>query len=711
MNNTLKFNLGIKYNLETVLEVVDCHKDNPNYLSYKEQLIALIKRYEEFLEPKGYIVNEIVNNKPRIHCLVTIGGEVDESINKCFKDFEYFEGMLLNALADNILYEATNALYKILSLEMEKEDLYLSSRYEPGNPEIPMSMQKELYDKIVPKFDLDMIISEGFMLSPSKSLAYYYETTEQDCAYGVDHDCSACESQCMHRMYILKIHKDNTIKVIQAKQGENLLEVLRRHDVFVNSPCSGKRLCGKCKVKVKNHGYKLEETEKKYLISEEDKDIILACYHIIDRDLNIYISNDKVYHKIETGYKAFEVKSAKYDSEAYVKENYPIGIGVDIGTTTLAVSLVNLVTHQVIDIKKMINPQKAYGADVISRITYVGENDDRKLCMLIREAIESMTMQLITENNYNWHHIEEMVISGNTTMIYLLLDIDPKALAIAPFTTIDIGMKVCDSKELFSEVDSFKVTIMPWISAYVGGDIVSGLFATHMIDKKENIVFIDIGTNGEIVLKTKDRMISAATAAGPAFEGANITCGMGSIEGAICEIKANGNDYDIETIGNTEPVGICGSALIDIVALMHKQGFVDDMGYMKEPVMFHENIGIYPADIRQVQLAKAAIYAGVEVLLDVAKLTFEDIDAFYIAGGFGSHLDVKNSAYIGLIPTEVIDKVVVVGNSSLAGSIRYLLEKEGDTEIKAIRTQCEYEELSTSMKFNMLYVDAMLFNT
>lgn len=710
MDRLQSYDLQIKYDLNTVLELIDCRSDNPNFLTYKDQLKALIERVDGVMKPKGYVVLDSDNEKTKVQCLVSIGKEVEIMTSQLFADYEYLEGMMLNALADTVLFEATNHLFEIINKVVKDEGQYLSSRFEPGNSDVPMSIQKTLFDQIVPEFDLDMIITEGFMLSPAKSLVYYYEVTEEDCTFGVDHDCSLCESNCPHRKYIINIYKDDTHEIIQGKKGENLLEVLRRNDVYVNAPCNGMHTCGKCKVTAKDHGYEHSESEKKHLTDIDDaKDTILACYHEIDRDLNIYINSDASHQEIETGYEAFEVKAAKYEAKDYVKENYPIGIGVDIGTTTLAVSLVNLITQEVIDVKKKINPQKAYGADVISRIMYVGEHKDQKLCNLIRDVILAMTTELINESSYDWKHIEEMVISGNTTMIYLLLDMDPEALAVAPFTTVDMGMKICDSTELFGDVDAFKVTILPWMSAYVGGDIVSGLFATHMLDKTENIVFVDIGTNGEMVLKTKDRMICAATAAGPAFEGANITCGMGALSGAICEIKADGDGYDVKTLGDDEPVGICGSALIDAVALMLKQGHVDAMGFMAEPVMLFGDIGIYPADIRQVQLAKAAIYAGVEVLLDVAGLTLDDVDAFYIAGGFGSHLDIENSARIGLIPAEIVDKAKVVGNSSLAGSVRYLLEKEGTKEIEAITEHCEYEELSMNMKFNMMYVEAMLF--
>lgn len=705
------YELRFEYDLDSVLDSIDCKKDNPNYESYKGQLIELVEKHRDEMTPVGYkLIGERYGNKV-VECLVTLNAPIDGFIASYFAEHFYLEGMMMNALADLVLFNATNQLYDILTDEVSKNSQYLSVRKEPGNTDVDMIVQKAIFDAVVPEFNLEMTITEGYMLSPTKSLVYYYELTDEDCSFGLDHDCSSCDSMtCGHRKHVIRIHKDNTTEVLQAKTGENLLDVLRKHKVFVDAPCNGMGTCGKCKVNANSHGYELAEKELKVLSEEEvSEGQILACYHVVDRNLEIHMESDAAEQEIETGYEAFEVKDARYDADAYMKEHYPIGIGVDIGTTTLAVSLINLVTHEVIDMKKRINPQKAFGADVISRIMYVGSNSDSKLSALIRETIEEMALELIKDNGYNSHHIEEMVISGNTTMVYLLLDIDPAALAVSPFTTIDMAMKVCDSKELFNKVDSFKVTILPWVSAYVGGDIISGLYANHMIDKEANIVFVDIGTNGEMVLRTKDRMISAATAAGPAFEGANIRCGMGSISGAICEIHADGDGYDVETLGDAEPAGICGSALIDAVALLHKQGLVDDMGFMEKPVMFYDDIGIYPEDIRQVQLAKAAIMAGVDVLLKEADLSYDDIDAFYIAGGFGSHIDIDNSAYIGLIPKEVTDRVKVVGNSSLAGSVRYLLEQNGADEIEAIRQKCEYVELSTSMEFNNAYVMGMTF--
>lgn len=706
-----KYTLRLKYDLDDVLEMAECRKEDPNYNKYKDELKALIADHPDIILPQGYVVPSQVGGQDALFCMVSLGGEIDAVVAKCFETYDYLGGMMMNAFGDVVLFEATNHLYELLKEDMKDGSLYLSNRVEPGTSEADMTMQKVIYDVVVPAFDLDLRITEGYMLAPAKTLAYYYKLTEEDCSMGIDHDCSSCDSKtCKHRKYLLKVHKGDAVEVIQARKGDNLLEVLRNNNVLISAPCGGMGTCGKCKITVKDHGYDLSENERRFLTeSEEASNVLLACYHQIDRDLSIFPPLETKDDEIETGYQAFKIKCPKYDPDLYIKEHYPIGLAVDIGTTTLAVSLVNMVTHQVLDLRKTINPQKAYGADIISRIMYVGAHKDDKLSGLIRSTIEEMSAELIDGQGYNKDHIEEMVISGNTTMIYLLLGMDPQALAVAPFTTVDKGLMTLTANQLFKRLGDFKVTILPWISAYVGGDITSGMYATHLIDQEATLVFIDIGTNGEMVLRTKDRMISAATAAGPAFEGANIKCGMASVSGAICEIKAKGQGYEFVTLGGKNPQGICGSALIDGVALLHKQGYVDDMGYMAEPVMLAENIGIYPEDIRQVQLAKAAIMAGVDVLLDEAGLTYKDIDAFYIAGGFGSHVNIANCAYIGLISKEVEDKVTVVGNTSLAGSVRYLLEKDGAEEVETLRQTCEYVELSTNMKFNEAYVMGMTF--
>lgn len=721
MNRKLNFDLKINYDLDNVLEMAECYKSNPNYETYKEGLIKLIDDHIHLFDPKGYAITRETNqyldesNVMALFCIVTTSENIDAAITEKFNTHEYLDGMLLNSLADNILFEATNDLYTHLKATFEEEDLYLTRRFEPGNEVLPMEYQQDIYDVVVPEFDLKLGITEGFMLSPTKSLAYFYGLGSEDCSFGIDHDCSVCDSaDCKQRKYIIRVQQGDDIRLIQGRRDENLLDILRRNEVFVDAPCSGMGTCGKCRTKVVDHKFELKTKEKEVLSKEDiEADVILSCYHTLDSNITIIIDG-KVQdneHEIEVDYEAFTIKEHKYIQTEKVDDK-TVGIGIDIGTTTVAISLIDLVKEEVLDIIKILNPQKPYGADVISRIMQVGNSDDNVMCKLIRDALESSTLELLKTNNYRVDQVKEMVISGNTTMMYLLLDIDPSALAVSPFTTIDKGLTELKSSDLFKDLNDFPVAILPFVSAYVGGDIISGLLANDIKDINKNIVFVDIGTNGEMVVKAGERLVSAATAAGPAFEGANIKCGMGSLSGAICEIKESSSSesgYEVVTLGNKAAEGICGSALIDAIALLHKQGFIEDSGFMEAEKMLINDIGIYPEDVRQVQLAKAAILAGVDVLLDIVELSYDDIDEFYIAGGFGSHININNSAYIGLIPKEVVDKVKVVGNASLAGSVRYLLDATSKAEVLELLELCEYEELSTNMKFMDAYIMGMAF--
>lgn len=704
--------LGIKYDIKTILDAVECFENNPNYDIHKQTLLSLIDVSIDQIHPKGFLLNKKgskfidINSKGYLYCIVTLGNWIDIQIKNYFNEYLYLEGMMLNALADNILYEATNELYAIINGQINTLDLFLTSRYEAGNSMVPMEAQLDIFDSLKEIFDMQVSITSGFMLAPAKTLAYIYAIVDQDCSHGIDHDCSHCESEtCKQRKYKLTIISGDNKSIIQGKTGENVLSVLRRHGLYVEAPCSGKRLCGKCKVIAKDHNFILDDVESKFLTEQEkDNHVILACFHQLDHDMTIVLKSGKGGHIIEDNYRPITIDEPVEAIEG------KFAIAIDIGTTTIAMSLVNLNSQEVLAVEKMLNPQRAFGSDVISRILYSNQHKNNTLTELILNSLEEGIERLLVQTNTKHKDIQDIAIAGNTTMIYLLLGIDPEPLAMSPFTTIELGTYQCPSRELWEQLNiEAKVTILPWISAYVGGDIVSGMFATNLRQEKGNIVLIDIGTNGEMVLKTGDRVISASTAAGPAFEGANIRCGMGSVDGAVCEIEDNNGEIIWKVLGDEEPVGICGSALIDAIHILLSRGTIEKSGFMSEPIMFKGNIGIYPEDVRQVQLAKAAIAAGVEVLLEAAGLSFEDIDALYLAGGFGSHLNISSAVNIGLIHEQLREKVHVVGNSSLAGCVKFLLEKDGFNRVERIKLDCEYIELSTNMKFNEAYIMNMMF--
>jgi uncharacterized 2Fe-2S/4Fe-4S cluster protein (DUF4445 family) len=268
-----------------------------------------------------------------------------------------------------------------------------------------------------------------------------------------------------------------------------------------------------------------------------------------------------------------------------------------------------------------MNPQKAYGADVISRIQYATEHAEPTLTNIIQETILEGISHLMEEYEIPKNQIVEVAIAGNTTMQYLLAGINPKSLSTAPFlTTNRDAIKVSFSELFMDKRLSCDVDIMPVLSAYIGADILSGLYTTDLAERPGNYLFIDMGTNGELAIKTKDRMICVSTAAGPAFEGANITCGMGSFEGAICGARHNEGQFELEVIGDVKPKGICGSGLIDLMAISLNCGLIDETGRIMKgqsiPVSLdNEEVALYQSDIRELQLAKAAIAAGIQILL------------------------------------------------------------------------------------------------
>lgn len=259
------YKLRTKYDINNILETIDCHKSNPKYDNYREQLNKLIETYIDCMKPMGYVVEDTINKYlpasclKSLYCMVSLGDAIDQVISTCFANYEYLEGMMMNTLADQVLFEATNHLFEILKEEQSEKALHLTIRYEPGNMDIPMSVQKDIFDKIIPEFNLDMMISEGYMLTPTKSITYLYGISKEDCSMGLDHDCSSCDSiKCPHRKYVIKVHKSDNLEVIQAKKGENLLEVLRRHNVYIdaNIKCGMGSIGGAiCEIKQEGKSY------------------------------------------------------------------------------------------------------------------------------------------------------------------------------------------------------------------------------------------------------------------------------------------------------------------------------------------------------------------------------------------------------------------------------------------------------------------------
>ena len=417
------------------------------------------------------------------------------------------------------------------------------------------------------------------------------------------------------------------------------------------------------------------------------------------------------------------------------REKYKYGIALDLGTTTLALYLLDLNEGRIIYVLSKVNAQRSYGSDVISRINYTMENKNglEELNECVISQINEMIDEISKLNNINKDEIYNIVVVGNTTMIHMLMKIPCKNIALAPFIPSFTEKYECSALDIGINVNGI-ISLPPSISAYVGSDISAGILSSNMSKNDKYSLLLDIGTNGEIALGNKDRILTCATAAGPAFEGANIKYGVGGIKGAISSIDLS-KDKIYETINDETPCGICGSAVLDITSELLKYEIIDETGRMidydeveneylrkrlnkdksiKEFIIFQDDdkkISFTQKDIREVQLAKASIYAGIEVLLNESNLTYDDIENVYIGGGFGNFMNVESAVNIGMIPEAFKNKIKSIGNCAGKGAIDFLISEENKKEIVKIVDKCEYIELSKSKSFQEFYIDSISFES
>lgn len=376
---------------------------------------------------------------------------------------------------------------------------------------------------------------------------------------------------------------------------------------------------------------------------------------------------------------------------------------IDIGTTTIVFERVCNGTRKVYT---AINRQRRFGADVISRIEASNAGRLKELMQLVLYQIAEGKSKL-----YGNKQPDTIIISANTTMVQLLLGCSCKNLGKYPFTAECMDFVKTDFNLLMGRgAGGASVTILPSISAFVGGDIVSGLYMCDFDTSERIRLFIDLGTNGEMAIGNRNSILVSSAAAGPAFEGGRISCGVGSVDGAVC----GANEGVITTINNKPPVGICGTGIVELTAELLKNGIIDKTGLLSEkyfekgyPVT--DNIYFTQRDIREVQTAKSAVRAGIEILIKNYGCSIEDIESVYIAGGFGCRLNIAKACAIGLIPYKLKDKCIAIGNSSLGGAVKYGSCGDGDKRIEYIRSVSKELVLSLDGEFNEKYINYMNF--
>ena len=608
--------------------------------------------------------------------------------------------------------------------------------------------------------------------------------------------------------YTVTVSLDGHEKRVTCGPGSILMDVFHQNNIYIEAPCGGKGICGKCKVRVltgkvsditdleskflsqreKQEGYRLAcmtrilgdvkvaargqlegaqilstgleysvdispAISKKFVqldlptVDDQQDDLKRLAHAIGIENPHIHIS---ILRKLPQVLRDSEFKvTVSYDDNRILdvekgdtsKKSY--GVAIDIGTTTVVCYLMDLITGQQVDIISGLNAQRPYGGDVISRIQHaMGGSDGLNR---LREAIVNQISELIKElarrNKISIDHIYNVAIAGNTIMGHLLLGVDPQHIAAAPFTPATTKAEVYDAHDLGLELGiATRVFLLPHISGYVGADIVAGILASGMDKNKELSLIIDIGTNGEIVLGNRDKMVCCSTAAGPAFEGANIRHGMGGESGAINTVMLDNGNLKYTTIDNKLPLGICGSGIVDALAALLDAGIVDETGRMLDRDEIETEIGqkladrlteidglsafiivdskssgtgepivITQKDVREIQLAKAAIAAGIKVLINKMGKKVEEISNLYLAGGFGSYIDKRNASRIGLIPSQLQHRIIAIGNSAGTGAMLSLLSLEQYERTSLIKGMAEYVELSSTLEFQNEYVDSMYF--
>ncbi len=493
----------------------------------------------------------------------------------------------------------------------------------------------------------------------------------------------------MLKLRIGQLHQD-----IIMQPGESIAQALLRKDYKVPMACGGNGTCGKCKVEI--DGAWVNSCK---LYPKPEEDIIISAFGWGEgrEELTQIAGVEKI--NITEG-RAREAK----------RQTRKTFLAVDIGTTTIAAALAEKETGAVLATAGCGNSQRIFGQDVLSRIKASVAGTGEKLKTLIRQDILNLLEEI--QKKQKDIVIEHIYIAGNTTMEHLYMGDSCEGLGKAPFTPVSLA----ERKDSLSNIP---VTLLPGISAFVGADIAAGMLACGMDEEERPSLLLDLGTNGEMVLALEDKMIATSAPAGPALEGGNISCGVASVTGAISKVRVIGERTIIGTIGNAPATGICGTGVLELVAGLYENHIIDASGQMKEKYREEgfplarmkdgKQITFTQQDIREVQLAKAAIHSGIELLLEHAGISMGEIKKVYLAGGFGVYLDVHIAAGIGLLPAELEKCTKAVGNTSLQGCIAYGSSEENRSRTEEMIKKCESINLAEQADFEERYVANMNF--
>ena len=531
----------------------------------------------------------------------------------------------------------------------------------------------------------------------------------------------------------------------KVEVGSTLLAAARQAHAPIEAPCDGAGICGKCLVRLEPEALAALDSGAEVREGNGQGEFVLACAAHVCAALTAIIPErrDKDLAIVDHGL-AISRPLAPHIAVVHASDGSTVwggqellaslpnsvanlGIAVDIGTTTLVVSLVDLDGGEELAVASALNPQASYGHDVLSRIHFAAEPDGLATMQRVLVAeLNTLIAKVCQRAGVDAEDIHEAVLGGNTCMLHIAAAVDPAPLGRVPYRPVLTGGSHLGAAELGLDMAAHGLVYLPpVVSGFVGADITAGILATDLHRSTETILLLDIGTNGEMVLAHKGELWATSTAAGPAFEGVNIACGMRAAAGAIDRVAKGDGGWVIHTIADLPAIGICGSGLVDLVSCLVRGGAIAKNGRFEKTVTppvgkweesadrcwLHLQGGVVltQKDVRQVQLAKAAIRTGLDALLAQAKVRAEDVKRVLVAGSFGYHLRPDSLAGSGLLPKGLAAKVEAAGNTCKAGAVTLLRNDSSRRELVAVAGRVRTIELANDMAFGKRFVDQMAF--
>lgn len=647
----------------------------------------------------------------KVYAILTLGEAVSRQLDRYEKDGDVMDSLLFNALADTCLMALEADVLQKLQLICRQKGCGITGRHEPGS-DIPITAQADAVRETKARQSVGVTVNRDSVLSPAKSMSLVFDVGPDVNVFRTAHDCSACpKTDCDRRQ------EKGGEAVVTVPAGVKVDEAIQGQGTSLPMPCGGKGRCGKCRVRVVSGTLAVTPADRNVFSDSQLREgWRLACQAETAEDTKIAVPLRE-----QQGFSAL----ALHEDEALGDDllaNHGCGIAVDIGTTTIAAALIDQRDGRSVATATTGSHQRSFGADVISRIDAANKGKGKALQKAVRRDILGLMEKLFDDHPEAKASCHKVAIAANTTMIHLLMGWSCEGLGNWPFTPVSLGGETYSFSEVFGKggfLTDCQVTLIPGMSTYVGGDITAGIAACGLMDSDEVTLFIDLGTNGELVLGNRNQRFIASAPAGPALEGGKLTWGTASVSGATCGVRIEGGKAVVRTIDGAVPVGICGTGIIEAMAGLVSEGLVDETGKLEEPyftmgftlgsTLDYERIVLSQKDIREIQMAKSAIRAGIETLIERSGIDRRRIDRVCLAGGFGYRLDPEKAAVIGLLPPDLAAKATAVGNTALQGAAAFLSGSLSEEDLRTAAAGAEEIVLGNEEAFQRLYISYMNF--